>query len=89
MSEVAEASGISLLTLLGRILNSCNPSGKRFPFQEILALTVTVLPAGRQGLSDVARWGRQCSSGQLQKPGYPAQESVSCHLSQCFQDVEK
>jgi hypothetical protein len=80
MSEVAEASGISLWDALGRVPDPRAPSGKRFPLQGILALTVAALLGGRQGLSAIARWGRQCSSEQLQKLGISRPKSP-CHAT--------
>jgi hypothetical protein len=80
MSEVAEVSGISLWDALGRVPDPRNPSGRRFPLPGILALTVAALLAGRQGLSAISRWGRQCSSGQLRKLGIFRPRSP-CHAT--------
>jgi len=80
MVEFTTSSGISLWDALGSIPDPRDSSGRRFPLQGILSLTVAALLAGRQGLAAVARWGRECSAGQLQKLGI-SRPRGPCHAT--------
>ena len=80
MTESVSTGGVSLWDVLSTIPDPRNPSGKRFPLQGILALTVGALLAGRQGLAAIARWGRGCSRQQLAQLGIDRPKSP-CHAT--------
>ncbi len=65
MAESGAAVGVSLWDVFSKVPDPRDASGRRFPLQGILALTVAALISGRQGLSAIARWGRGCSKKQL------------------------
>ncbi len=80
MVESGEAVGASLWDVFSKVPDPRDASGKRFPLQGILALTVAALLAGRQGLSAIARWGRGCSKRQLARLGIDRPKSP-CHAT--------
>lgn len=80
MTESAKTEGISLWDVFATVPDPRDASGRRFPLQGILALTVAALLAGRQGLSAIARWGRGCSRRQLARLGIDRPKSP-CHAT--------
>jgi hypothetical protein len=80
MSETGKAAGVSLWDIFAQVPDPRNASGRRFPLQGILALTVAALLAGRQGLASIARWGRGCSEKQLARLGINRPKSP-CHAT--------
>lgn len=80
MAECVKTGGVSLWDIFAKVPDPREASGKRFPLQGILALTVAALLAGRQGLSAIARWGRGCSRRQLSRLGIDRPKSP-CHAT--------
>ena len=80
MAESSEAIGVSLWEVFSQVPDPRDASGRRFPLQGILALTVAALISGRQGLSAIARWGRGCSKKQLARLGIDRPKSP-CHAT--------
>lgn len=80
MGESDKRAGVSLWDIFGTVPDPRDASGRRFPLQGMLALTVAALLAGRQGLSSIARWGRGCSKGQLARLGIDRPKSP-CHAT--------
>ena len=80
MAESDNTSGVSLWDLFAKVPDPRDASGKRFPLQGILSLTVAALLAGRQGLCAIARWGRGCSKKQLARLGIDRPKSP-CHAT--------
>lgn len=80
MTESKNAVGVSLWDIFAEVPDPRDSSGKRFPLQGILALTIAALLAGRQGLSAIARWGRGCSRKQLARLGI-ARPKSPCHAT--------
>jgi hypothetical protein len=80
MAESEQSVGVSLWDIFSQVPDPRDPSGRRFPLQGILALTVAALLAGRQGLCAIARWGRGCSKKQLARLGIERPKSP-CHAT--------
>jgi hypothetical protein len=80
MSDSKQSVGVSLWDIFAQVPDPRDASGRRFPLQGILALTVSALLAGRQGLSAIARWGRGCSKKQLARLGIERPKSP-CHAT--------
>lgn len=80
MTESKKTVGVSLWDIFANVPDPRDSSGKRFPLQGILALTVAALLSGRQGLSAIARWGRSCSQEQLARLGIVRPKSP-CHAT--------
>ncbi len=80
MAESGEVVGASLWDVISKVPDPRDASGKRFPLQGILALTVAALLAGRPDLSAIARWGRGCSKRQLTRLGIDRPKSP-CHAT--------
>ncbi len=80
MAESGAAVGVSLWEAFSKVPDPRDASGRRFPLQGMLALTVAALLAGRQGLCAIARWGRGCSKKQLVRLGINRPKSP-CHAT--------
>lgn len=80
MTEDADDVVPSLWDILAQVPDPREPSGRRFPLQGLLALTLAALLAQRQGLAAIARWGRECTPAQLHRLGIP-RERGPCHAT--------
>jgi len=73
-------AGMSLWDVLGEVPDHRDPSGRRFPLQSVLAITLAAMLAGRTGLAGVARWGRKLTRKGLEAFGID-RKKAPCHAT--------
>lgn len=77
--EQSEA-GMSLWEVLGEVPDHREASGRRFPLQSILAVTMAAMLSGRSSLAAVARWGRKLTRKGLESFGIDRKQAP-CHAT--------